>query len=394
MAREQGVAKQTHQKHAHSWNIWMEFLHRIDYAFDSYLEDLTPSERLRFCGAFMHAVRRGDFGKKGVMGGTARSAVDNVAAHFVESGRISPIINSKGKVHVHIDRQTKGYKKEDPATKHQKALPPVVFNEILDAAFLPRELARAWLVCVALFFAMRSCEYSFVGTEERKTRAARACDVTFRNGARVVPHDSPFLHLSQSVSVDFGLQKSNIRDETVSQDNNDKLKLNPVILMARTIQRLRSYPGYSDKWELYTFYDGKAFSRIASAEILTTLKVAVDAVGVDVLGFTSDEIGTHSVRSSLAMMMYLAKEQIYTIMLVGRWSSDAFLAYIEKQVKEFTKGVSSRMLLNNTFYNTPLAITQSSTHEQNNNKSFQRANSNIFGGRQAGSLRHQLRERN
>ena len=56
----------------------------------------------------------------------------------------------------------------------------------------------------------------------------------------------------------------------------------------------------------------------------------MDAIGVDVLGFISDEIGTHSDRASLAMMMYLAKEQIYTIMLVGRWNSDAFLAYIEK----------------------------------------------------------------
>ena len=81
-------------------------------------------------------------------------------------------------------------------------------------------------------------------------------------------------------------------------------------------------------------------------------------------------------------------------MLIGRWGSDAFLACIDKQVKEFTKGVSSRMLLNDTFYNTPLAITQTTTNKQNNNKSFQRANSNIFGGRQAGSLRHQLRERN
>ena len=105
----------------------------------------------------MHAVRRGDFGKKGVMGGTARTAVDHVAAHCVESGRISSIINSNGKVHVHIDRQTKRYKKEDPSTKHQKALPPVVFKEILDISFLPRELAHAWLVaCAALFFAMKA----------------------------------------------------------------------------------------------------------------------------------------------------------------------------------------------------------------------------------------------
>ena len=112
------------------------------------------------------------------------------------------------------------------------------------------------------------------------------------------------------------------------------------------------------------------------------------------LGFTSDNIGTHSVRSSLAMMMYLAKEQIYTIMLIGRWSSDAFLAYIEKQMKEFTRGVSSRMLQHDTFYNTPLAITQATPNNKNYNKRFHRANLKIFGGRQAGSLRHQLRECN
>ena len=138
----------------------------------------------------------------------------------------------------------------------------------------------------------------------------------------MVPHDSPFLHLAETVSVDFGLQKSKIRDETVSQDNNGKEELNPVILFANTIRRLRSYPGYSDKWELFTFYDGKTFSKIRSPEILIDIKCSVDRIGTDILGFTSDDVGTHSVRASLAMMMYLAREQIYTIMLVGRWSSD------------------------------------------------------------------------
>ena len=91
--------------------------------------------------------------------------------------------STNGKIHINIDRQTKGYKKEDPSTKHQKALPPVVFNKILDMSFLPRRLARAWLVCASLFFAMRTYEYYFVGTDERKTQAIRACDVTFQNGA-------------------------------------------------------------------------------------------------------------------------------------------------------------------------------------------------------------------
>jgi hypothetical protein len=32
------------------------------------------------------------------------------------------------------------------------------------------------------------------------------------------------------------------------------------------------------------------------------------------------------------------------VMLIGRWSSDAFLQYIQKQVMEFSHNVSKRML--------------------------------------------------
>ena len=88
------------------------------------------------------------------------------------------------------------------------------------------------------------------------------------------------------------------------------------------------------------------------------------------------------------MMLYLAREPIYTIMLLGRWSSDAFLTYIEKQVKEFTTGVSTRMLRHDTFFNTPLPSTRPSTTIRNSSPS--RTPLTINFGRK-GSLRHQLR---
>jgi hypothetical protein len=46
------------------------------------------------------------------------------------------------------------------------------------------------------------------------------------------------------------------------------------------------------------------------------------------------------------MAIYLASVPVYTIMLLGRWSSDAFLRYIRHQVKEFSKGVSQKMITN------------------------------------------------
>ena len=76
-------------------------------------------------------------------------------------------------------------------------------------------------------------------------------------------------------------------------------------------------------------------------------------------------------------------------MLVGRWNFDAFLAYIEKQVRKFTRGANTRMLQHDTFYNTPLASTTGGT-PKNNNKRFHRANLICFGTGQTGSLRHQI----
>jgi hypothetical protein len=40
------------------------------------------------------------------------------------------------------------------------------------------------------------------------------------------------------------------------------------------------------------------------------------------------------------MQMYLAEIPVYSIMLIGRWLSDAFLWYIRKQVKQFSLNVS------------------------------------------------------
>ena len=49
------------------------------------------------------------------------------------------------------------------------------------------------------------------------------------------------------------------------------------------------------------------------------------------------------------MAMYLNKVKTYTIMLQGRWCSDAFLRYIRKQVKEFSDGVSAAMVSLDTY---------------------------------------------
>ncbi|KAL7464690.1 hypothetical protein ACHAXS_005026 [Conticribra weissflogii] len=74
------------------------------------------------------------------------------------------------------------------------------------------------------------------------------------------------------------------------------------------------------------------------------LKVGVAAVGYNKLKIKKGEIGAYSIRSGKAMTMYLRECPVYTIMMIERWSSDAFLHFIQKQVDQFSHNVTLWML--------------------------------------------------
>ena len=85
--------------------------------------------------------------------------------------------------------------------------------------------------------------------------------------------------------------------------------------------------------------------------MLNHLKHTVDSMTG--LGFTGKDVGTYSIRSSLAMALYLKKRMVSTIMLIGRWCSDAFLLYVRRQVQEFSAGVSADMVSQEDFCTIP-----------------------------------------
>ena len=72
--------------------------------------------------------------------------------------------------------------------------------------------------------------------------------------------------------------------------------------------------------------------------------------GKETFGFTADDIGTKSLRSGAAMSLFLTNHSVHKIMILGRWSSDAFLVYIRPQVLEWTDNMSDDMILNNNFW--------------------------------------------
>jgi hypothetical protein len=58
------------------------------------------------------------------------------------------------------------------------------------------------------------------------------------------------------------------------------------------------------------------------------------------------------------MAIYLAGIPVFTIMLLGSWSSDAFLHYIRKQVKEFSLGISQKMIQHEDVFTIPNASSE------------------------------------
>jgi hypothetical protein len=93
-------------------NHWMEW-HKRGGSTNTHLQELTRVEKVRTCCGFMHAVRRGDFSRKGygqVASTTARAAVDHVAATIINGGGEDPRVDGSGKISNLLLRQQRAYK--------------------------------------------------------------------------------------------------------------------------------------------------------------------------------------------------------------------------------------------------------------------------------------------
>ena len=89
---------------------------------------------------------------------------------------------------------------------------------------------------------------------------------------------------------------------------------------------------------------------ITSQMTTNSLMAGTLLFGEERLNFSHKEVGTHYIRSGLAMELYLDKVYPEKIMIMGRWASSAFLRYIRIQVSDLIKGISTLMTNNHAFY--------------------------------------------
>jgi hypothetical protein len=131
------------------------------------------------------------------------------------------------------------------------------------------------------------------------------------------------------------MQKNDSKFDTVIHSRTDDPVLCPVLQWARLVNRILSYPNTTCNTPVCAVWRHGRLDKIASTQVFLALCTASKAVGSACLGFEPSKMGTHSLCSGAAMEMYLNKVPVYTIMFIGRWSSNAFLCYIKKQVEQF-----------------------------------------------------------
>ena len=306
--------------------------------------------------AFAHAVYSGRFSSPNVVkplqSSSVKDTVAQVSAAFRFHNRPNPTLDQFGKPSLILQRQWRAYTNADRIRKYQKAIPQSVLRRLRELARSDMDKALADLVIGAYFFAMCSCEYSTV--KEKNTRTRRLClrNIRFFQGRKELPH-SDDLSGADAVSITFEFQKNDVTWDTVTHTASGDDSFCPVRSWAAVVKRVWQIPGASRDTPVNSYQHEMDTIEFSSDFVMRSLRAVVADIGVDVLGFTKDDIGTHSLRSGCAMAMHLAGIPVYMMMLIGRWSSEAFMLYIQKQIRQFASGVTASMIQQRPFFTIP-----------------------------------------
>ena len=246
----------------------------------------------------------------------------------------------------------------DPPTRRQKAISPKLLRAMYTlsgtggqiTSDLPAAIVTE-LAIMAYFYAMRSCEFTTTPTPGR-TKIIQLNGVTFRDrGNQILRHDSPLLHRAHRVTITFANQKNGMKqDRRTHQSTGDQIMC-PVVRLASLVRRiLRTVPNCGGSTPINSYQTLSGTKQITSEFLRQALRTSCTLGGGEpAFGFTAADIGTRSIRSGAAMALFLMNHSVAKIMILGRWSSDAFLVYLRPQVMEWTNK-SSDMLRNESFF--------------------------------------------
>jgi hypothetical protein len=231
--RADGVQQGTHDKSDRHWSRWLHFLGQLNLHADPFLRGKSIETRHELLCGFVDATRNSAYStprgnRTKISAGTCRTAADAVAAAFRAARHPDPRNNEDGSVNQALIRQIKGCENNDPGTQHQQCIPfDVLMSMVSRKSSSPLMITFHQLIILAFFFALRSCEYLCVDnshwkantkSKARRTLPLQLSSFVFWKDHRILPHNSPVLHLADAVTIIFLFQKTNVRNEQVTNN--------------------------------------------------------------------------------------------------------------------------------------------------------------------------------
>ena len=152
--------------------------------------------------------------------------------------------------------------------------------------------------------------------------------------------------MAEFVTVTFIDQKNGIKMDARTQRCTNDPVLCPVLRFCSAIKRiLNTVPFATDDTPLCSVSINGKVHLVNNSFVKILLRTTCALYGGHAeFGFHPHEIGNKSIRAGAAMALFLMDHSPAKIMIMGRWSSDAFLDYIRPQVLEWTNNMSRDMI--------------------------------------------------
>jgi hypothetical protein len=152
--------------------------------------------------------------------------------------------------------------------------------------------------------------------------------------------DSPLECLLQAdgATINLANQKNGVKDAKVSHTPSGDPTICPCRSLARLVDALSSLPTDTT---LGTFHTATGISQVTGREILEAVRQGARWDNLHLAGYNYAHIGTHSLRSRGATRLCLEGFNKDVIRLMGWWSSNTYLKYIQSQIAQLAAGAAA-----------------------------------------------------
>lgn len=221
----------------------------------------------------------------------------------------------------------KSFKDEDPAVFKRAALSSKMLRHLREETKGELESAIGELVNAGVFFAMRSCEYSFTSDPSPKTKVITLGDIKFLRKGKETKCD---LEQADTVVITFRSQKNGVKDEEQARISDKKTSWSAVKCWAKVVRRIKAYKGTDNDTPISTVKIKGRFYQIKAEDVNRTIKKTAEATNakLDLRKYSS-----HSVRVTFATLLFLKGEKLEVVKFLGRWRSEAILLYLRNTIR-------------------------------------------------------------